>query len=97
MAYEINLNDVVEVTLTDKGLQLYKDNVESLTIPNQYKYYLYDNLHTSNEGIILRIQLWELMNIFGDHLYNGCEIPFKDNIIRCKIISTNGDKNESSN
>ena len=27
-----------------------------------------------------RFQLWELMQKFGGHMYNGCEVPFETGI-----------------
>ena len=39
-------------------------------------------------GMIFKSQLWDVMQIFGKHLYNGCTVPFAKNEIT--ISSRNG-------
>ena len=74
-----NINDYVKVRLTDRGKYLYQHRFDSLNakilrdggepiIPAELEY--------DNDGYT-EFQLWHLMEIFGRHLFNGCEIPFE--------------------
>lgn len=65
----VNINQKVKVTLTEKGKQILFDSYKDW--PGAYT----DKLMKSE------FQLWELMSIFGPHVYNGCEVPFEENII----------------
>ncbi|MGZ8888030.1 MAG: hypothetical protein ACXW1D_00560 [Halobacteriota archaeon] len=72
----INLNDYVTVVLTQQGAYLY----------NQY----FRNLNINKElsvGDELRIQIWDLANIFGERLYNGCIPPFKSMNLKYEGVS----------
>jgi hypothetical protein len=62
----INLNHEVKVKLTDSG----QDVLAMQQLRRQQ----------DADGYI-KFQLWELMNIFGVHVYNGCSIPFEFNRI----------------
>ena len=61
-----NVNDYVLVKLTPVGKDLLKKN--DRPIPDE-----------NSEGWS-RWQLWELASAFGDHMYNGCQIPFETSI-----------------
>jgi len=66
-----NMNVKVYVKLTDKGHSILRDHYKNLSfIPEPNKYDGYSEF-----------QLWELMSIFGNSLYNGCDIPFQNNEI----------------
>lgn len=67
-----NLNDTVEVVLTDTGAEIYN------------KYYENSKWRDVNvsEGHILRSQLWSIMQVFGEYLYLGGHVPFKDCLIK---------------
>ena len=62
----INLNHEVKVKLTDSG----QDVLAMQQLRRQQ----------DADGYI-KFQLWELMNIFGSYVYNGCSIPFTFNRI----------------
>jgi anti-sigma factor ChrR (cupin superfamily) len=62
----INLNHEVKVKLTDSG----QDVLAMQQLRRQQ----------DADGYI-KFQLWELMNIFGSYVYNGCSIPFEFNRI----------------
>jgi uncharacterized protein (DUF2267 family) len=66
MPAQFNLNDDVKVKLTDHG----RDLLAKKRLTRQ-----------PDEAGYNRFQLWELMNIFGEHFYNGCSIPFEFNRI----------------
>ena len=64
---EINMNQMATVTLTRKGAELYN--------------YIKKPAKKVYGGFVLKTELWCLFEIFGQHMYNGCIIPFKDNKI----------------
>ena len=66
MPAQFNLNDDVKVKLTDHG----RDLLAKKRLTRQ-----------PDEAGYTKFQLWELMNIFGEHFYNGCSIPFEFNRI----------------
>ena len=67
MPAQFNLNDDVKVKLTDHGRDLLAKKRRLTRQPDEAGY--------------AKFQLWELMNIFGEHFYNGCSIPFEFNRI----------------
>ncbi len=69
----ININDNVEIFLTNHGISVLKKKD-----PTSYKY----NFDISRG--ILREQLWVVMNAFGSEMYNGCEQLFANNLINVK-------------
>lgn len=60
-----NINDLVKLKLTKRGCDI---------IDTEYGYLKYND---DNE---ISMQLHEAFNIFGEYLYNGCEIPFETEI-----------------
>ena len=72
----INLNQSCNVILTAHGAEVY--NEYSCELHATCKLIQPTNL---KEGDRLALQLWELMNIFGKHLYNGAENCFENNEI----------------
>lgn len=69
---DFNVNHYVRVKLTSVGWELVKNHWVQfgLAAPKP----------TMDTGGWTRWQLWDLMNIFGPHLYNGCEMPFETTI-----------------
>ena len=79
---DFNINNYVKVKLTEKGKYIYYHQFDDINEcrqkigckplnPLELKY--------DDEGYV-EIQMWHLMEIFGEHLYNGCEIPFNTTI-----------------
>lgn len=66
MKITLNVNEVVKVKLTDHG--------RAILLKEKYP------KHEDSLGYS-EWQLWELMSIFGEHLYNGCELTFENEII----------------
>lgn len=66
-----NINDYVKVKLTSYGQSVLDQERPSQLRPSQ--------LTPSTDGWI-RLQLWDLMNIFGSRLSNGCRLPFETSI-----------------
>lgn len=71
---ELNMNDKATVRLTAKGLAVWTAH---------WKHNPYASAGVPADNLITT-ELWNLFNIFGSHLYNGCEIPFADNKIVIK-------------
>jgi hypothetical protein len=63
---EFNINSYVYVRLTDMGKGILKDLYPTLT-----------HLYAENELGWSKWQLHELMNVFGNHVHNGCIPPFE--------------------
>ena len=72
---KINLNEIVTVTLTKKGAEILTEH-EKKYLAGIHKNRVYQQGHE------FRTHLWDIMNIFGKHLYNGCEIPFEQNEVQ---------------
>lgn len=72
----INLNQPCNVILTAHGAEVYNEYFRELHATCQL--IELTNLKAEDE---LSLQLWELMNIFGKHLYNGAENCFANNDI----------------
>ena len=69
-----NINETVKVVLTKKGAEILNDFYEHMplfAIPKE-KYKEDDEYST---------EMWHLFNIFGKHIFLGCDIPFKDNVV----------------
>lgn len=64
---KINTNEYVECELTDYGRRM----IESLRFKPEFK----------EDTNVIRIQLWELMNRLGEHVFNGAEQVIEGNII----------------
>jgi len=71
---KINVNDLVTVYLTEAGERTYRAHFG--TWPDRIKI---------GEDKSVTTELWDLMVIFGNTLYNGCQIPFKNNDIEIQI------------
>lgn len=72
----INLNQSCNVILTAHGAEVYNEYFRELHA--KCKLIELTNLKAEDE---LSLQLWELMSIFGTHLYNGAENCFANNDI----------------
>jgi hypothetical protein len=73
---KFNINNYVLVKLTDCGRKILDDQHNELkkSLPDA------EPLFKLDEDGWCKIQLWELMSIFGGHLFNGCRIPFETTI-----------------
>lgn len=72
---EFNLNDYVWVKLTDAGRVAHRNHWERLSFGTVHDYKPVDEIDGWS-----RWQLWELMQVFGGSLYNGCNVPFETTI-----------------
>lgn len=65
---KFNVNDFVKIKLTDYGKELLESGKLRAHVPRK-------------ENGFYVLQLWELMNVFGEHVGNGCKIPFETAIL----------------
>lgn len=72
----INLNSRCDVILTAHGAEVYNKYFRELHATCKLI-----ELTNLKAGDVLSLQLWDLMNIFGKHLYNGAENCFANNYI----------------
>jgi hypothetical protein len=70
--FEININEIVEVTLTSYGADVYNSYY------SQFKHY---RPAERKEGDVLRDSLWSIMQVFGPAIYMGMQPHFKRNTI----------------
>ena len=63
---KFNINNLVKVKLTDQGKRIL-GNIP-LSLPEE------------DESGWSEWQLWHLMSVFGNDIYNGCILPFEINI-----------------
>lgn len=77
-----NINDSCWVILTPRGARILNAHYRKLeqdAMENGYRGAI--TLPNAHNGMKLKIQLWELMNIFGEHLYIGASNVFDNNMI----------------
>jgi len=59
--------------------------------PNSLGWHIWEKYHRDlhidppAHGETLTMPIWEMANIFGDHLYNGCQIPFEQTEMEYKM------------
>lgn len=81
---EFNVNDYVEVKLTDAGLKILEAQhnalLNNLTPEGRETIGDFKIPETNEEGYT-RFQFWQLMQAFGNYMYMGnTNIPFETNI-----------------
>ena len=69
---EFNVNDDIEIRLTEEGRKIYKDYCEK---------YRHAPLKKAR-GPWVRVQLWEFMYIFGSRMFMGADAVIVGNVIR---------------
>jgi len=75
----INLNDNVEVILTDFGKDILKKYREKTEIEIKLTFTPNSFLHCDENGKYTA-QLWNLMEVFGSHMYSGKQIFLQNKI-----------------
>lgn len=80
---KINMNDVVKVKLTDKGIAVLKQKHELLNsiIKKQNGKGIGEFKLKIDENGYYSTQLWMLFEDFGSEINAGCEVPFENNMI----------------
>mgnify|MGYP003402329939 CR=1 FL=1 len=82
MPLKLNINSEVVVILTEFGARVYnKYYMKFYTAAPSFE------CNAVEKGHELKIELWHLMQIFGEHLYNGApHIPFEENCLTLTIL-----------
>jgi hypothetical protein len=76
---KFNVNNYVKVRLTDEGRTIIK--CKRYSNPLLKGYLDYDDTYPKeDENGWSMWQMWDLMSMFGDYMYNGCRIPFETEI-----------------
>ena len=79
---DFNINDYVKVKLTQKGKYLYShqyDEMNKRILKSGGTPLTPIELQYDSDGYT-EFQLWHLMSIFGEYLFNGCDVPFETTI-----------------
>lgn len=74
---KININDCVKVKITKEGW----DHLERLDKEQDLPPGSSRSLYAPDDNGYSKMELWKLMNEFGNILYNGCKIPFETEVI----------------
>ena len=78
MSCSFNINDCIKVKLTDYGYKLHVSHYRKYFTDAHLQQYCLP--FRDKEGYT-KYQLWEFMNIFGEHMYNGADQVIQDNLI----------------
>lgn len=77
-----NINDLVWVVLTKDGIRVHNEHHEEIAKYSNGTMDPKDYVPKIDMWGYTKYQMWELMHIFGDCLYNGSTThPFKDNTV----------------
>jgi hypothetical protein len=68
---KININQHAKVVLTSRGAEIWNKYLNSFTYSGARK-------GDFEEGDELKTALWELFQVFGEYIYMGMTVPFKD-------------------
>ena len=75
---KFNINDYVWVKITPEGRKIMNDRLAKLS---RFSPVSLKPLEISvDRSGFTKFQLWDLMSIFGEHIYNGCNVPFETDI-----------------
>lgn len=76
---KFNINSSVEVILTEFGAKVLNEKWYNMRMSiDEGLRALFNNIPTYKAGDRYSSQLWQLMQDFGDAMYNGGEVPFKN-------------------
>ena len=73
-----NANDYVRVKLTPEGRRILEERFLAMSarVPGIGAF----KLPKEDADGWSRWQLWDLMSTYGEHVYNGCKVPFETTI-----------------
>ena len=71
----INLNQTVQVSLTEEGAKVFNAWDRETRFPG----WVPKDLKT---GDVFKGHLWHLMEVFGPQIHMGCSVPFEGNEIQ---------------
>ncbi len=81
---KFNINNYVYVKLTDIGYEQYLDKLKYYhdTTPTLFEWPTIENIKLKEDkNGYLKFQMWEVMDLFGENLFNGCDKPFELDIL----------------
>lgn len=73
---ELNLNEHVFIKLNDRGYNRLAEEHNRYARPNDRRTSSFYKAEANRHRGWYRIQFWELMQIFGDVMYNGAPLCF---------------------
>ena len=78
---KFNINEYVWVKLTPAGEEIYLRSLMTHP-PKTREVRMRMSLGFANRDVdgYIRFQLWQFMQLFGAHLWNGCDPPFDSSI-----------------
>lgn len=88
---KININDMVKVKLTDFGKEIWyhqNDKINKWAETYGSKIRLEPVIPVVDKDGWMTEQLWVLMNVFGEHIYNGSKLCFETTIEIIKARKT---------
>lgn len=80
---KVNINETVKVKLNEVGLAIYADRAKETNKrfeENNVKWKCPLYPKRDDKGYV-KFQLWDLMNLYGEHLGLTLMSPFEDNVI----------------
>jgi len=84
MLIDFNVNDYIYVKITEEGHKIYEEYIEKLT--NEIREYFPKSknlelpLANSDKNGWTKFQLWNFMQIFGEHFHIGVDGPIETTI-----------------
>ena len=79
MQVKININDYVKVRLKEQGFCIHRQHYDNIWF-GRIPPYPYKPPMVDKDGYS-KFPLWELMQLFGEHLSLGMEVPFDTEIV----------------
>ena len=76
MLVEFNLNEMVRIKLTEKALQIHRQDFDDFVRETGLKDMFYLPPLMDKDGWH-KEQLWQLMRLYGPHMYNGGPVLFE--------------------
>ena len=74
----MNVNDVVSVKLTERGLEIYEQYIKEIKEHVPFISDMDSFMRSKINCGVLTMQLWEIMQIFGSSFMLGSEPPFME-------------------
>lgn len=74
----VNLNNYVTLKITERGLRVFREYHDRMGL--DWEPYAKMN-GEAKRGATWRMQMWQVMQIFGPSIYLGCDPPFDTNIV----------------
>lgn len=73
----ININEFVRGQLSEKGKYIFIHQYDYIFPDVEWQKLQESQTAKIDKNGFVEMQLWELMNLFGSHMYMGCTPPFE--------------------